>query len=38
MDNMLTQLAWESNYGKSNNAKVNNNYGGIKNGSGYANY
>lgn len=38
MDNMLTQLAWESNYGKSNNAKVNNNYGGIKNGSSYANY
>ena len=38
MDNMLTQLAWESNYGKSNNAKNNYNYGGIKSGNNYAKY
>lgn len=37
-DNMLTQIAWESNYGKSNNARTNNNYGGIKNGNAYAKY
>ena len=38
MDNMLTQLAWESNYGKSNNAKRNYNYGGVKSGNDYAKY
>ena len=38
MDNMLTQLAWESNYGKSDNAKRNNNYGGVKSGNDYAQY
>lgn len=38
MDNMLTQLAWESNYGKSNNAKSNYNYGGVKSGNDYAKY
>ena len=38
IDNMLTQLAWESNYGKSNNAKSNYNYGGVKSGSDYAKY